>query len=145
MDGEVLLSSNAFCHSKLRMMACELLLSAIASTRAGSFLAVLKRFGAQDSNFSFPMEGYSLALDFPVNKGSLDLMKRLDNITLEYGGRFYLPKTVACHATFFSNPSLEQKIIYHTEITGLFLPCSARLNQKGWGYEKRHCFDFGRT
>ena len=68
------------------------LLSAIARARVCSFLAVLKRFGAQDSNFSFPMEGYTLALDFPVNKGSLELMKRLDSITLEYGGRFYLAK-----------------------------------------------------
>ena len=68
------------------------LLSAIASAGAGSFLAVLKRFGAQNSKFSFPMEGYTLALDFPVNKKALALMARLDSITVEYGGRFYLAK-----------------------------------------------------
>lgn len=68
------------------------LLSAIASAGAGSFLAVLKRFGAQNSRFSFPMEGYTLALDFPVNKKTLALMERLDIITVGHGGRFYLAK-----------------------------------------------------
>jgi FAD/FMN-containing dehydrogenase len=68
------------------------LLSAIASAGAGSFLAVLKRFGAQDSRFSFPMEGYTLALDFPVNRNTLALMEHLDSITVQHGGRFYLAK-----------------------------------------------------
>ncbi|WP_340297084.1 MULTISPECIES: FAD-binding oxidoreductase [unclassified Roseobacter] len=68
------------------------LLFAIASAGAGSFLAVLKRFGTQNSRFSFPMEGYTLALDFPVNKKTLALMERLDSITLEHRGRFYLAK-----------------------------------------------------
>ena len=68
------------------------MLSAIASAGAGSFLAVLKRFGTQNSRFSFPMEGYTLALDFPVNKKTLALMERLDSITVEHGGRFYLAK-----------------------------------------------------
>lgn len=68
------------------------LLSAIANAGAGSFLAVLKRFGAQNSRFSFPMEGYTLALDFPVNEKTLALMARLDTITVEHGGRFYLAK-----------------------------------------------------
>lgn len=68
------------------------LLSAIANAGTGSFLAVLKRFGTQNSRFSFPMEGYTLALDFPVNKKTLALMERLDSITVEHGGRFYLAK-----------------------------------------------------
>tara|TARA_Y100000815_G_scaffold258407_1_gene267785 strand:- start:5357 stop:6679 length:1323 start_codon:yes stop_codon:yes gene_type:complete len=68
------------------------LLKAIAAAGMGSFLAVLKRFGPQDSRFSFPMEGYTLALDFPVNRGTLALLDRLDRITLDHGGRFYLAK-----------------------------------------------------
>jgi len=69
-----------------------MLLEAIAQAGQGSFLAVLKRFGAQSSRFSFPMEGYTLALDFPLRPGVLDLMDRLDRITLDHGGRFYLAK-----------------------------------------------------
>ena len=68
------------------------LLSAIANMGVGSFLAVLKRFGAQESKFSFPMEGFTLALDFPVNKKTLALMEQLDEITVRHGGRFYLAK-----------------------------------------------------
>lgn len=68
------------------------LLQAISASGQGSFLAVLKRFGAQESCFSFPMEGYTLALDFPVNGKALALMDRLDRITLDHGGRFYLAK-----------------------------------------------------
>ncbi|MFY9237953.1 MAG: FAD-binding oxidoreductase [Roseovarius sp.] len=68
------------------------LLSEIAKAGSGSFLAVLKRFGKQKSAFSFPMEGYTLALDFPVTSKTLALLDRLDQITLAHGGRFYLAK-----------------------------------------------------
>lgn len=68
------------------------LLQAISKVRAGSFLAVLKRLGYQDSYFSFPMEGYTLALDFSITKKNLALMNELDKITLKNNGRFYLVK-----------------------------------------------------
>lgn len=68
------------------------LLQAITRSGAASFLAVLKRFGAQSGPVSFPMEGYTLALDFPMNKRSLALMPELDRITMDHGGRFYLAK-----------------------------------------------------
>ncbi len=69
------------------------LLKAIGASGQGSFLAVLKRLGpAQSGAFSFPMEGYTLALDFPVSGQSLELMDRLDPIVVDHGGRFYLAK-----------------------------------------------------
>jgi hypothetical protein len=68
------------------------ILDAISRSGAGSFLAVLKRFGAQDSRLSFPMEGYTLALDFPMTTRALNLMPELDRITVDHGGRFYLAK-----------------------------------------------------
>ena len=68
------------------------LLEEIAKAGSGSFLAVLKRFGKQESAFSFPMEGYTLALDFPVNTKTLALLERLDQITIAHRGRFYLAK-----------------------------------------------------
>jgi len=77
------------------------LLRATAKAGQGSFLAVLKRFGAQESRFSFPMEGYTLALDFPVRPATLALMDRLDRITLDHGGRFYLAKDARMSAATF--------------------------------------------
>ena len=68
------------------------ILTETARTGQGSFLAVLKRLGAQSSRFSFPMEGYTLALDFPANARTLALLDRLDTITLGHGGRIYLAK-----------------------------------------------------
>ncbi len=78
------------------------LLTEISKAGAGSFLAVLKRFGAQDSAFSFPMEGYTLALDFPINAKTLRLLSALDRITLEHGGRFYLAKDSRMSAETFA-------------------------------------------
>ncbi|MCX7567517.1 FAD-binding oxidoreductase [Sulfitobacter sp. F26169L] len=78
------------------------LLSAIAKAEAGVFLAVLKRFGPQRSAFSFPMEGYTLALDFPINPRSLRLLTELDRITLDHGGRFYLAKDARMSADVFA-------------------------------------------
>lgn len=68
------------------------LLTETAAAGQGSFLAVLKRFGEQQSRFSFPMAGYTLALDFPANAKTLALLDRLDAITIDHGGRFYLAK-----------------------------------------------------
>ncbi len=68
------------------------LLQAVAVSRQGSFLSVLKRFGPQGGRFSFPVEGYTLTMDFPVNDRSLTLMDTLDQIALAHGGRFYLAK-----------------------------------------------------
>lgn len=69
------------------------LLQTISKSGQGSFLAVLKRLGAaRGGAFSFPLEGYTLALDFPISQWTLDLMDRLDRIVLAHGGRFYLAK-----------------------------------------------------
>ncbi len=38
------------------------------------------------------MEGYTLALDFPVRKGLFEFLDELDKIVLRYGGRLYMSK-----------------------------------------------------
>lgn len=56
-------------------------------------LAVLKLFGKQNKNLlSFPMEGYTLALDFKVDDKTLSLLNDLDKKITEWGGRIYLAK-----------------------------------------------------
>lgn len=71
------------------------ILSTIAASGKGSFLAVLKLYGkANDNWLSFPMEGYSLALDFKIEKGLFELLDLLDETVLQYKGRIYLTKDV---------------------------------------------------
>ncbi len=68
------------------------ILKKISDKGMGSFLAVLKVFGKQDDLISFPMEGYTLALDFPVRKGLFEFLDELDKEVLNYGGRIYMSK-----------------------------------------------------
>jgi len=70
------------------------ILETIAKSGNGSFLAVLKLFGRNSplAYNSFPFEGYTLALDFKVNSKLKNLVKDLDQIVEEYGGRIYLAK-----------------------------------------------------
>ncbi|HEY2727963.1 MAG TPA: FAD-binding oxidoreductase [Parafilimonas sp.] len=68
------------------------ILNRISDEGLGSFLAVLKVFGKQDSLISFPTEGYTLALDFPVRDGLFEFLDELDKIVLNYGGRLYMSK-----------------------------------------------------
>ena len=71
------------------------ILSAISNSGKGSFLAVLKLYGKKNENYlSFPIEGYSLALDFKIEKGLFELLNKLDEIVLKYNGRIYLTKDV---------------------------------------------------
>ena len=68
-------------------------LERISASGQGSFLAVLKVFGkANNNHLSFPIEGYTLSLDFKVNKDMFLLLNDLDRLVLNHGGRLYLPK-----------------------------------------------------
>ena len=76
----------------------------IADSGEGSFLAVLKEFGVNNGNYlSFPIEGFSLALDFKLNQKVIKLIKELDEIVLRFNGRVYLAKdTLMTESTFKS-------------------------------------------
>lgn len=95
----------------------EAMLKAISGARQGSFLTVLKRLGPQDSAFSFPMEGYTLAIDFPVNPKSLRLLTELDAITIDHGGRFYLAKDSRMSAETLrrSDPRVDRFLIMRAD------------------------------
>lgn len=78
------------------------LLQRLAESRRASFLAVLKRFG--DGNpglLSFPLRGYTLALDLPVTNGLVPLLRELDRVVISMGGRTYLAKDAVLSAADF--------------------------------------------
>ncbi len=70
------------------------ILETISKSGNGSFLAVLKYIGKNNplAYNSFPFEGYTLALDFKVNRQLVQLVSNLDKIVEEFGGRIYLTK-----------------------------------------------------
>ena len=79
----------------VRRDALDDMLAAIRASGEGSFLAVLKTFGAREGwgMLSFPRHGATLALDFPNHGAStLALFERLDAIVAEAGGRLYAAK-----------------------------------------------------
>lgn len=77
-----------------------------------SFLAVLKIFGEDESLISFPMKGYTLALDLPVRKSLFPFLDELDKLVIQYGGRIYLSKDARMKPDMFFNgyPNAERFI-----------------------------------
>lgn len=110
------------------------ILEFISQKNEGSFLAVLKLFGAQDENFlRFPKEGYTLALDFKIHNKLWAFLDQLDNLVAKYNGRVYLTKDVRMKSDFLfqSYPQAEdfkkqlQKYQFENKISSLQ---SQRLN-----------------
>lgn len=70
-----------------------IILEKIAHSGCTPFLNVLKKMGkGQGGLLSFPFEGYTLAIDFPITKKLFAFIHELDQLVLEYGGRVYLGK-----------------------------------------------------
>ncbi|MFM1789846.1 MAG: hypothetical protein RLZZ526_173 [Actinomycetota bacterium] len=69
-------------------------IEAFAGQGVASFLAVLKRMGAQNpAPMSFPTEGWTLTLDMAAGiRGLPELLSRVDSMVLDAGGRHYLAK-----------------------------------------------------
>lgn len=98
-------------------------LECVHRSRHTAFLATLKRFGAPGNGLlSFPVEGFTLALDFPVRRGLEDLTRSLDEIVIASGGRVYLGKN-----PWLTRESLERMYPRAQE----FLSIRNRLDPKG--------------
>jgi decaprenylphospho-beta-D-ribofuranose 2-oxidase len=85
-------------------------LNLIQKRGMASFLAVLKLLGDSHGLISFPMEGYTLTLDFPLSKDLFPFLDELDRVVVNYGGRLYLTKDVRMSADMLKKtyPGLEE-------------------------------------
>lgn len=92
------------------LAALKQVLDMIRESKQGSFLTVLKLFGTNNPKAykSFPMEGYTLALDFKINKGLPPLIAKLDEVIAAYQGKIYLAKDAFSKKSLFQHPHLEQ-------------------------------------
>ncbi|SDG95440.1 FAD/FMN-containing dehydrogenase [Bradyrhizobium sp. Rc2d] len=68
------------------------ILERVARRGDASFLAVLKKLGQGDGILSFPLPGYTLALDFPLKGDILNFLDEIDRLVVAAGGRLYLAK-----------------------------------------------------
>ncbi|CRX38752.1 FAD linked oxidase-like protein [Estrella lausannensis] len=70
------------------------ILAHLTAARCPVYLAVLKKFGKKNPGYlSFPMEGFTLAMDIPGNQPDLfHLLCQLDLIVMKNHGRVYLAK-----------------------------------------------------
>jgi decaprenylphospho-beta-D-ribofuranose 2-oxidase len=68
------------------------ILSLVTEMGMGSFLSVLKKLGPGTRFLSFPTEGYTITLDFPVRPLTMNALAKLDAVVAEHGGRIYLAK-----------------------------------------------------
>jgi decaprenylphospho-beta-D-ribofuranose 2-oxidase len=74
------------------------ILTEISEAHLASPLAVIKRLGAgRAGHMSFPMEGYTLAVDFPAREGVEALVSQLEQLCRQAGGRLYLAKDALAH------------------------------------------------
>ncbi|MBW2733694.1 MAG: FAD-binding oxidoreductase [Deltaproteobacteria bacterium] len=64
----------------------------IAESGQLPFLNVLKKLGKEQGLLSFPREGYTFAIDFPIATGLAELLAELDEMVIDVEGRVYLGK-----------------------------------------------------
>ncbi len=87
------------------------ILQTIVSAGELPFLNILKRLGKESEGvLSFPREGYTFAIDFPIRSHTVALLRRLDAMVIEAGGRTYLGKDSYVEAAAFRAmyPKLDQ-------------------------------------
>jgi decaprenylphospho-beta-D-ribofuranose 2-oxidase len=87
------------------------ILTEITESHCIPFLNVLKKFGkGQGGLLSFPFEGYTFAIDFPITPQLKPFTHKLDKMILDMGGRIYLGKDA-----YLDEPTFKAMYPQHVE------------------------------
>ena len=80
------------------------ILQLIEKSKHKPYLSVLKKYKENTSPglLSFPLNGFSMALDFPMKNGLTSFLNKLDQVVIQYNGRIYLAKDACLQAQSFS-------------------------------------------
>jgi FAD/FMN-containing dehydrogenase len=68
------------------------ILDRVSRRGSASFLTVLKLLRESNGVISFPLRGYTLAMDFPITETLFAFLDELDELVVGAGGRLYLAK-----------------------------------------------------
>ncbi len=75
------------------------IIKTVSNSEEKPYLAVLKTFGSEGRGLlSFPMRGFTLAMDFPNKQNTLALLHKLEDITVAHHGRIYFAKDACLRA-----------------------------------------------
>ena len=77
------------------------ILKIITKSKLGSTIAAIKPLKKSKGLISFPIDGYTLAVDFAYNDKLWNLLDKLDSIVIENGGRVYLSKDARLNGVNF--------------------------------------------
>ncbi len=107
------------------------MLTSISRSKLASPLAVLKRLGeGRAGMMSFPMKGYTLAVDFPNRAKSAALVQELEDEALNAGGRVYLAKDALSRAgrirSMYDEQAAFTKQVLSADPEGIFTTDMAR-------------------
>ncbi len=86
------------------------ILESIVDSGCTPFLNVFKTLGKAQGILSFPFEGYTLAIDFPMSEKLKTFIPTLDKKVMDAGGRIYLGKDAMLNAATFRHmyPQLDE-------------------------------------
>ena len=88
---------------KIGAEGMKIIIDKIRASKFTSYLSTLKYYGEVESPgiISFPIEGYSLTVDFKNNPGIVSFLRELDQLVIQFGGRVYLAKDAILTAENF--------------------------------------------
>jgi len=104
------------------------MLRLIQKESSGSFLAVLKKFGSGNEYFSFPEDGFTLALDFKNSDRNIKTASKLSKIVSEYNGSIYLAKDSLLQSIEFKKIYGKNKISEFQQFKNIH--CSSMQSQR---------------